>query len=260
MSQRIPCRPLSRIWTAVAGMVILVLLSGSLVLSGQDIRRLDASVEEASHSEAPPALDGGALRQLAERILEDDRYQRSLPAEEVEEEEVPGWLQRLFELRLPTFGLGRILLFFMATAVAVLLVVGIVSMLRRDRWSQTVPGEATATSRPSGPLPLRPVTLEEAQVAAARGDFGEAVHLLLLHALGQLSSQQPLAVSKARTSREVLRRVHLQPLAHEALETLVGRTESWLFGGRELREQDYRGCLEACRVLAGPRSTGNKTA
>ncbi len=239
---------------ATAGTVISVLRAvGSLTV----VLLVLATCLVSSVFAAEPAVEDAQLQQIVQSVLEDDQYQLQLPDEEIDEEEVPSWLRWLMSLNLPTFGLGQIVLILLALAAVVLLVLGVLASLRRRSWEQAASQDTGSTFSPAGPLPFRPVTLGEAEAAAARGHYGEAVHLLLLHALGLLKRQQPRAVSKARTSREVLGRVRLPQLAQEALETLVGKTESWLFGGRELGEPDYRGCLEACRTLRQSSSAGN---
>ena len=82
-----------------------------------------------------------------------------------------------------------------------------------------------------------------------RGEYGAAIHLLLLKALDRLAGRgRPIPAG--RTSREVLSAsADLAPSAHGALGELVAAVERYLFGGREPQRQDFDRCRRAFGVV-----------
>jgi hypothetical protein len=91
--------------------------------------------------------------------------------------------------------------------------------------------------------------LASAESLAARGRYGEAIHVLLLDTLEALSRAARLAPSL--TSREIVERVPLPSRAREALAGLVAAVEVSWFGGAEPGEADYRLCLERFHAFLG---------
>jgi hypothetical protein len=92
--------------------------------------------------------------------------------------------------------------------------------------------------------------LDEADALAARGAFGEAIHLILMHSLGQLESVSARAVGRSLTAREILRSSPITTRAREFLGAIVGASELTHFGGRDAGEADYRSCREAFQGFA----------
>jgi hypothetical protein len=90
---------------------------------------------------------------------------------------------------------------------------------------------------------------EDYELLAARGEFAEAVHALLLRSIS-LIRERGVALSSALTSREILRRAPLEDSDREALSTLVGVTEVTHFGGRGATEADFLRCRELFERIA----------
>lgn len=86
--------------------------------------------------------------------------------------------------------------------------------------------------------------LQDARHLAERQLFGEAIHVLLLRTLRELShiSSEPIALSL--TSREILDQLQLSPAAHGALAGLVEAVEHCHFRGTQPSYEDYDRCLE----------------
>ncbi|MEN0064556.1 MAG: DUF4129 domain-containing protein [Myxococcota bacterium] len=84
---------------------------------------------------------------------------------------------------------------------------------------------------------------------ASDGSYGEAVHAMLLLALGRLASRGGLAARHSATSREILDQVELEAPAREHLATLVSGVEAWWFGGQELSRDQYDRCVAAWAAL-----------
>jgi|GEM_PF-5745203 len=76
------------------------------------------------------------------------------------------------------------------------------------------------------------------------GEYGAAVHLLLLRAVRLLSRRRG-RIPAGHTSREVLAASRLEPAAQGALGELVAAVERSLFGGRRLEREDFQRCQDA---------------
>ncbi|MCA9315852.1 MAG: DUF4129 domain-containing protein [Planctomycetes bacterium] len=131
------------------------------------------------------------------------------------------------------------------TVVAVLgalLVVGVVlaSLLQRRRLGPLPRAADVAAAPPPEPDLARP--LDEAEQLASEGKYDQAVHVLLLRSLRVLAESQGLPVSL--TSREIVRDVTMPDDAREALAELVGEVETSLFGGRAVDAPSWARCRE----------------
>jgi hypothetical protein len=102
---------------------------------------------------------------------------------------------------------------------------------------------ADAAARPT-PLALtRPLT--ESERLAASGDYGEAIHILLLETLSELGTRIPGSVQRSWTSREILARSALAEEARGALSLLVHTVEASLFGHADAGPEEYDRSREA---------------
>ena len=97
---------------------------------------------------------------------------------------------------------------------------------------------------------------EDYELLAARGEFAEAVHALLLRSIS-LIRERGVALSSALTSREILRRAPLEDRDRDALSTLVGVTEVTHFGGRGATEADFLRCRELFERIAQGEAGGS---
>lgn len=109
-----------------------------------------------------------------------------------------------------------------------------------------------------GPAPEQPEretgpTLRDAERLASEGRWSEAVHALLLAAVGRLCARFSVPQARSRTSRELCRTLPLQGEAREAFAGLVRTVEVSLFGGAELGPDDYQTSLERFRRIEGSR-------
>lgn len=92
-------------------------------------------------------------------------------------------------------------------------------------------------------LPELP-SLATADALAARGDYEEALHALLLAMLGRLV--QPRAPLPWETSRQVVRWKGLDAGTRSALVPVVEAVEQSRFGGRPALEEDFVRCRASC--------------
>jgi hypothetical protein len=92
--------------------------------------------------------------------------------------------------------------------------------------------------------------LGDAEELAARGEYTEAIHTLLLRTLQELVRSAAVRVSPAMTSREILARVPLLADAREALAGLITAVEITHFGGDQATRDDYLRCLAQFQKFA----------
>lgn len=83
------------------------------------------------------------------------------------------------------------------------------------------------------------VDLDRVEALAQQGQFGPALHLLLLLTFRSLCDLAATELRPAWTSREVLEEIPLPPRARSALQALVGAVELSHFGGVEATAEDY---------------------
>lgn len=92
--------------------------------------------------------------------------------------------------------------------------------------------------------------LGDAEELAARGEYTEAIHTLLLRTLQELVRSAAVRVSPAMTSREILSRVPLLADTREALAGLITAVEITHFGGDRATLDDYVRCRDQFQKFA----------
>jgi hypothetical protein len=110
------------------------------------------------------------------------------------------------------------------------------------------PEAASASDAATAAIVEQP--LDDAEVLARAGRFGEAIHALLLRTLEELMRRLDRPLPRSRTSREILAETRLPDEARGALGHLVSAVEVSFFGGAEPGEDDYRTCVERFRRFA----------
>ena len=124
-------------------------------------------------------------------------------------------------------------------AAAVFLLFALISRARRAAPSGLVPNESQAEEAEGPSAAELAIPRSAAQRLADAGNYGDAVHTLLLETLALLSARVPGGLAKALTSREILARVPLPSGGREPLQALVAQVESTLFAGREPSAGDW---------------------
>jgi hypothetical protein len=112
------------------------------------------------------------------------------------------------------------------------------------RWTAGTPAAASFAA-PSDPL-AGPDALANA------GNYGQAIHAILLLVLERLRERIGFAPRPSLTSREIMARVTLAEGACAALALIVRMAELSHFGGRAPSEADYQRCREGHHRLASP--------
>jgi hypothetical protein len=93
------------------------------------------------------------------------------------------------------------------------------------------------------------VIIEAADELAARGQFVEAMHMLLLHGLAHIRQRLNQQFSDSLTSREILYSSSLPEAARGSLRDVVNRVELTYFGQRPAGLDDYTACRESFNAL-----------
>ncbi|MCC8165580.1 MAG: DUF4129 domain-containing protein [Planctomycetes bacterium] len=96
----------------------------------------------------------------------------------------------------------------------------------------------------------------EAEFHAGGGAYAEAMHTLLLRSVEELRRRSRVPLARSLTSREILSRLPLEPVAREAFQSLVDRVEITYFGGREPTRDDYELCRKSFDILTGALQEG----
>ena len=77
---------------------------------------------------------------------------------------------------------------------------------------------------------------------ARLGRFVDAMHVLLLQALADMHRRLDVALADSLTSREILRRAKVSPLAKSSLQDIISAVERAYFGDHPADESDYLSC------------------
>jgi hypothetical protein len=96
----------------------------------------------------------------------------------------------------------------------------------------------------------------DADELARLGRFVEAMHVLLLQALADMRRRLNVAIADSLTSREILRRAKVSPVAKSALQEIVGAVERAYFGDHPAGEGDYRACRANFAIFVGALRSG----
>jgi hypothetical protein len=92
--------------------------------------------------------------------------------------------------------------------------------------------------------------LEEADALAREGRFAEAIHHLLFRSIEDIARRRPALVSPALTSRELSAAKGIPGRARELFSGIAQIVERSLFGGRPVREKDWRQARDAYAEFA----------
>ena len=175
------------------------------------------------------------VQEIAEQAIRRLDLQTSLPAGESLE----------LRLNLP----AEVIWLVIAVAIGILLysLRDTISQFRRARgsaWLKDELGSDAPAQRAST------VALEAADDLAARGQFVEAMHALLLQSLTEVRRRLDEQFADLLTSREILDSTRLSPTGRASLRDIVARVEWTYFGGRPATRPDYHACRQSFIELA----------
>jgi len=91
----------------------------------------------------------------------------------------------------------------------------------------------------------------EADDLAARGNFAEAMHVLLLRSVDELRRYLSVSIAASLTSREILRHISLPQEGSFAFADIIDRVEISYFGAHHPCADDYKACRSSFDALTG---------
>ena len=202
---------------------------------------------------ATPALASDVATTIGD-ILADGGIQTELPGAPPAEEPVIG--DNMFRFGggdlVEEMTAGRLLFQILVFGGLALLAVWILRYalpLIDPRWRNSAIAEAQSPTDPARDLPPDIDALAEADRMAARGAWGEAIHLLLLAAVDHLRNRMQRALRPSWTGRELSARVEIPADGAAALRALVETAERGHFGEKPMGPHDYAACQDHYRAI-----------
>jgi hypothetical protein len=180
---------------------------------------------------AAPAPSGDTVQRAVERVYGASGYQREMP--DVLAPPMPPRRQPPDEIMVPA-GDGFVTFLLAGALVIALAMIAMRLMGGGWRWSR----QADGPDAPSTPGAARAqqveviARLDDADQAAAEGDWARAIHILLLTSIERLRRHTGQGVPVALTARELIHHMRLTDQARGDLAALVGAAELCHFGGR----------------------------
>lgn len=180
---------------------------------------------------AAPAPSGDAVQRAVARVYGGSGYQREMPA--LQAVPLPPPRPPPDEIRVPAA--DGVLTYLLVGGLAIALAM-IAMRLLGGGWSFARRAEGTETTGAAGEARTERVEivarLDDADQAAADGDWARAIHILLLTSIERLRRQTGQGVPVALTARELIQHMRLGEQARGDLAALVGAAELCHFGGR----------------------------
>jgi hypothetical protein len=199
--------------------------------------------------DGPAAPDGGgeAFAEAHRALLADGSIQFEL--KNFEPPQTPDWLRWLGEFLTSEHPVLQGLLWVVAGALALLILYFVARWLRGRGWRWRRGGEEECEGWRPETEPARAL-LGEADALAARGEYAEAVHLLLFRSIEDLGSRRPELVRPALTSRDIAALPAIPERPRGAFARIAMAVERSLFARRPLAEGDWRECRAAYESFA----------
>ncbi|MGE0422815.1 MAG: hypothetical protein AB7O88_11150 [Reyranellaceae bacterium] len=179
---------------------------------------------------ARAAPSGDAVQRAVERVYGASTYQREMPDVQMApppRRPPPGEVTVPLGDGIVTYLLGGVLVIVLVM-IAMRLLGGGWRWSRADDSADAVPTPGAARSQRVEAI----ARLDDADQAAADGDWAQAIHILLLTSIDRLRRQTGQGVPVALTARELIHHLKLADQARGDLAALVGAAELCHFGGR----------------------------
>lgn len=214
----------------------------------------DEILPEGFDPAASKALDAGRLTEVHAELRDDPAYQFDTLT--VGELEPPSWLQAISDLIASLLRAMRPVLEVIFWLGLALIVAGIVYVILRE-IIVTIKMRRSS-QREEEPIRYQPTSskaralLVEADAAAAKGDYAQAVHVLLHKSVEDLDKQYPFQIRVSQTAREISRLNVLTPLARNAFLQIASAVERSHFAGRIISKEIFIECREAYAAFVEP--------
>jgi hypothetical protein len=198
-------------------------------------------------------LDGtaGRLAEAHRRLLTDDSIQFDLPA--YAPPKPPAWLEPLFEA-LQWLAPYMIYIFWTvviagAAAILLLVVLELKGVAWRFPWqNKAEEAEPEEAWRPDAAAAR--TLLSEADELAARGNYDEAVHLLLRRSVEDISQRMPHFLRPSLTARDIAGTRLLPEVVRAAFAQIARIVEAALFAKRPVGVEGWREARDAYERFA----------
>lgn len=165
----------------------------------------------------------------------------------------PSWLSGLFDFLNALGPLFQIIFWILIALV----VAGIGWFIIRELMRIRVPEKKAKTGK-TAPEAWHPqaaaalALLSDADALAAKEQYAEAVHLLLLRSINDIEGRLPNAVRPALTSRDIARLDRLPEAARPTFMRIARAVETSLFGGGTVDRAAWDDCRAAYEAFAFP--------
>lgn len=189
----------------------------------------------------PGTAEAEWLAKAHEQLISDKSIQFDLPA--YVPPQPPDWLKPLLDL-LSSLGPYMIYLFWGAviSGAAIILLLVFLEMKGiawRLPWQRARPeAEAEEAWRPDAGAAQ--ILLSEADALAARGDYDEAVHLLLRRSVADIAGRLPDFLRPSLTARDIAAAASVPTKARAAFTEIARIVEAALFARRPVGAEGWR--------------------
>ncbi|RWK63505.1 MAG: DUF4129 domain-containing protein [Mesorhizobium sp.] len=189
----------------------------------------------------PGTAEAEWLAKAHEQLISDKSIQFDLPA--YVPPQPPDWLKPLLDL-LSSLGPYMIYLFWGAviSGAAIILLLVFLEMKGiawRLPWQRARPeAEAEEAWRPDAGAAQ--ILLSEADALAARGDYDEAVHLLLRRSVADIAGRLPDFLRPSLTARDIAAAASVPTKARAAFTEIARIVEAALFARRPVGAKGWR--------------------
>lgn len=186
-------------------------------------------------------VDAEWLAKLHKQLLSDDSIQFDLPT--LVQPTPPAWLKPFLEA-LARIGPYMIYLFWGAVIIGVAVIVLLVALEAKGvawrlPWRRaSKETEAEEAWRPNASAAQ--ILLSEADALAARGDYDEAVHLLLRRSVADIAGRLPDFLRPSLTSRDIASATSLPSRARSAFSEITRIVEAALFARRPVGAEGWQ--------------------
>jgi len=249
-----------RVWHQLL-LLLLVSSFGMIAVAQHTVETpADPVTSEDEFTEHTPISDERLDRALS-AFEADDSFQRERPEWQPEplelDEREPRRPNPIIEAIASFFeAIGSILGYLLAGLILVAILAGLYMVFGESLTFRLKQKEKTAGPDVSIVPDLRPeaararALLEDADALAAKGQFAEAVHLLLFRSIDEIQEKKTGAITRALTAREIGALGVLPDWIRDALAPIIRIVERSFFGGQEVDEAGWRQARDSYESFA----------
>lgn len=196
------------------------------------------------------SVDPAVFERAHAALMADKSLQHSLPGVP-EPKPPPDWLKPLLEALGAASGAVTLVVW----AVIILGVALVIFLIVRELYGVQLGWKGGKDFKKTGATDWRPdrekarILLLDADGLAAEGRYDEAVHMLLLRGVADITARRPRLIGPALTSRDIAALPDLPDRARPAFGLIAEIVERSFFGGRPVDEAGWLQAREAYEQL-----------